>query len=71
MDTCSNPLYVFDWMYFNTPAGRQFLHYSDVVHKFSEGVIVQRREELLKVDDLFVLLHVHNVITSQLNKPFP
>ncbi|XP_065910275.1 ultra-long-chain fatty acid omega-hydroxylase-like [Dysidea avara] len=43
-----NPLYVFDWMYFNTPAGRQFLHYSDVVHKFSEGVIVQRREELLK-----------------------
>ncbi|XP_065910268.1 ultra-long-chain fatty acid omega-hydroxylase-like [Dysidea avara] len=44
----SNPLHLIDWIYFNTTAGHQFLHYSDVVHKFSEGVIVQRREELLK-----------------------
>ena len=45
----SNPLYFFDWIYFNTPAGHQFLHYCDIVHKFSESVILQRREELLKV----------------------
>ena len=39
----SNPLYYYDWIYFNIPAGHQFLHYCDVVHKFSESVIVQRR----------------------------
>ena len=48
----SNPLYYYDWIYFNIPAGHQFLHYCDVVHKFSESVIVQRREELLKVEYL-------------------
>ncbi|XP_065910267.1 cytochrome P450 4F12-like isoform X2 [Dysidea avara] len=48
MERPNNPLHFFDWIYFNTPAGRQFLHYSDVVHKFSEGVIVQRREQILK-----------------------
>ncbi|XP_065910276.1 cytochrome P450 4B1-like [Dysidea avara] len=46
------PHYAIDWIYFNTTAGRQFLHYCDVVHKFSEGVIVQRREELLKETQL-------------------
>ena len=43
----SAPQHVFDWIYFSTSTGRKFLHHSDAVHKFSEGVIMQRREELL------------------------
>ena len=43
----SAPLYAINWIYFSSSAGRSFLHHCDVVHKFSEDVIVQRREELL------------------------
>ena len=43
----SAPQHILDWIYFSSSAGRKFLHHSDVVHKFSEGVIMQRRKELL------------------------
>ncbi|XP_065909678.1 cytochrome P450 4F6-like [Dysidea avara] len=43
-----SPQYFFDWVYFSTAAGRRFLHCCDVVHKYSEEVIMKRREELLK-----------------------
>ena len=46
---CSTPYYAFDWVYFSTAAGRKFLHYCDVVHKFSDDVIMQRRKELQQV----------------------
>jgi len=45
----SNPLIVFDWIYFRTADGLKFLHYSNIVHKYSEDVILKRRAELLKV----------------------
>ena len=45
----SNPLLAFDWIYFATAAGHKFLHNCNLVHKFSEEVILQRRDELLKV----------------------
>ncbi|XP_065885838.1 cytochrome P450 4F6-like [Dysidea avara] len=43
-----NPLLIFDWIYFNTADGRKFLHHCEVVQKYSEDVILKRREELLK-----------------------
>ncbi|XP_065897731.1 cytochrome P450 4F6-like [Dysidea avara] len=43
-----NPLLAFDWIYFATAAGHKFLHNCNLVHKFSEEVILQRRDELLK-----------------------
>ncbi|XP_065885802.1 cytochrome P450 4F6-like isoform X2 [Dysidea avara] len=43
-----NPLLIFDWVYFKTADGRKFLNYSKIVHKYSEDVILQRRDELLK-----------------------
>ena len=41
--------YAFDWIYFSTAAGRKFLHYCDIVHKFSDDVIIKRRKELQQV----------------------
>ena len=45
----STPHYALDWIYFSSAAGRKFLHYSDIVHKFSDDVIMERRKELLQV----------------------
>ena len=45
----STPHYAFDWIYFSTAAGHKFLHYCDIVHKFSDDVIMQRRKELQQV----------------------
>ena len=45
----STPHYAYDCIFYSTAAGRKFLHYCDVVHKFSDDVIMQRREELLQV----------------------
>ncbi|XP_065885820.1 cytochrome P450 4F6-like isoform X2 [Dysidea avara] len=43
-----NPLLIYDWIYFKTADGRKFLHHCEVVQKYSEDVILERREELLK-----------------------
>ncbi|XP_065911380.1 cytochrome P450 4F6-like isoform X2 [Dysidea avara] len=48
MNRVFSPQYFFDWVYFSTAAGRRFLHCCDVVHEYSEEVIMKRREELLK-----------------------
>ena len=54
----SSPLYPVDWLYHSFPAGRKFLHHCDIVHKFSENIIMQRRKELiLKVELWFYLFH--------------
>ena len=45
----STPHYAYDCIFYSTVAGRKFLHYCDVVHKFSDDIIMQRREELLQV----------------------
>lgn len=42
------PQYAFDWIYFSTATGRKFLHYCEIVHKFSNDVIMERRKELLE-----------------------
>ena len=51
----STPHYAYDCIYYSTAAGRKFLHYCDVVHKFSDDVIMQRREELLQVYNISVI----------------
>ena len=50
----SVPHYAFDAIYFSTAAGRKFLHYCNVVHKFSDDVIMQRRKELLQVFSMII-----------------
>ena len=45
----SNPILFSDLIYYFTSSGREFLHCCDVVHKYSEEVIVKRRKELLEV----------------------
>ena len=52
----SKPHYHFDWIYFNTRSGHEFLHCCDIIHKYAEDVIVQRREELLDVSNFIILL---------------
>ena len=52
----STPHYAFDWIYFSTATGRKFLHYCDIVHKFSDDVIMQRRKELLEVQLLHAVI---------------
>ena len=51
----STPHYAYDCIFYSTAAGRKFLHYCDVVHKFSDDVIMQRREELLQVYNISVI----------------
>ena len=51
----STPYYAYDCIYYSTAAGRKFLHYCDIVHKFSDDVIMQRREELLKVSNIIMI----------------
>jgi len=45
----SNPILYPDLIYYCTPSGREFLHYCDVVRKYSEEVIIKRRKELMEV----------------------
>ena len=45
----SNPLLFSNLIYYCTPSGRELLHYCDVVHKYSEEVIIKRRKELMEV----------------------
>ena len=51
----STPHYAYDCIFYSTAAGRKFLHYCDVVHKFSDDVIMQRREELVQVHNISVI----------------
>ncbi|XP_065886152.1 cytochrome P450 4F12-like [Dysidea avara] len=51
MERICTPHYALDWMYYFTASGRKFSHYCNLAHEYSEKVIVQRREELLKDDD--------------------
>lgn len=63
----SYPLHAVDWIYFSSSAGRNFLHHCDVVHKFSEDVIVQRRKEILSkvwaIISSFQLVISHVILT--------
>ena len=45
-----NPLYLSDWVYSLTPAGRQMKKLCNLVHKHAERVITERRKAL-KLDD--------------------
>ena len=45
----SNVIFYSDLIYYFTSSGRDFLHYCDVAHKYSEEVILKRRRELLEV----------------------
>ena len=56
------PYYFIDSIYYSTADGRKFLHHCDVVHKFSDDVITQRRAELLQVHDYISLIGINAIL---------
>ena len=57
----SNLIFYSDLIYYFTSSGREFLHYCDVAHKYSEEVILKRRRELLEVH---IILPTFNLFTN-------